>query len=98
MGDRPASLNPKAVDRIGAHLRRLYSEGSESPMTETISDLLRELEEPKPGQARRQFHRKGNICNQVLNGNTCCWKHTGGRFARDHAHVALQKVKFISSL
>jgi hypothetical protein len=52
MGDRPASLNPKAVDRIGAHLRRLYSEGSDSPMPETISDLLRELEEPS--RAKRE--------------------------------------------
>jgi Anti-sigma factor NepR len=50
MGDRPASLNPKAVDRIGAQLRRLYSEGSDSPMPETISDLLSELEEPSPAK------------------------------------------------
>jgi hypothetical protein len=44
MGDRPASLNRKAVDRIGL-IRRLYLKGSESAMTETISDLLMELEE-----------------------------------------------------
>jgi hypothetical protein len=57
MGDRPASLNPKAVDRIGAHLRRLYSEGSESAMTETISDLLRELEEPSRARREGGFHK-----------------------------------------
>jgi hypothetical protein len=56
MGDRPASLNRKAVDRIGL-IRRLYLKGSESAMTETISDLLMELEEPSRARREGGFHK-----------------------------------------
>ena len=44
VGDRPESLTPKAVDRIGVQLRKLYAEGVDDPLPKSLCRLLEELE------------------------------------------------------
>ena len=48
MGDRPGSLSVKAVDRIGVQLRKLYADGLDDPLPQSLSRLVEELEEAKP--------------------------------------------------
>jgi hypothetical protein len=44
MYDRPESLNPKAVERIGRRLRQLYADGVDDPFPKSLCRLIEELE------------------------------------------------------
>ena len=59
MGDRPGSLSPKAVDRIGMQLRKLYADGVDDPLPKSLSLLIEELEQAKPASVKSVRQPRG---------------------------------------
>jgi hypothetical protein len=60
VGDRPASLSPKAVDRIGMQLRKLYANGVDDPLPKSLSLLIEELEQAKPAPVKGVRQPRGH--------------------------------------
>jgi hypothetical protein len=60
VGDRPGSLGPKAVDRIGMQLRKLYADGLDDPLPRSLSRLIEELEQAKPAPVKSAQQPRGH--------------------------------------
>ena len=60
VGDKPGSLSPKAVDRIGMQLRKLYAEGVDDPLPRSLSRLVEKLEQAKPTPLKSARQPRGH--------------------------------------
>jgi hypothetical protein len=60
VGDRPGSLGPKAVDRIGMQLRKLYADELDDPLPKSLSRLVEKLEQAEPALVKGVRQPRGH--------------------------------------